>query len=82
MSDDRQYIGVNFPKSDTELYKFVMSQVSGYGDASQWMRGAAECLRLIQTHANGQSWQEWIERASNLMTAADAYNATMKGVEE
>lgn len=64
-------IDAHFRPQDLELYNFIMSQVNGFGDASQIMREAATCLRTVQLHANGLTWQEWLVKAEAAIKVVD-----------
>ncbi len=72
----------DFINGKSGLFEWLNQMAANTGNASKVMYDALAAYRTIQTHANGLTWQEWIERAASSMAAADAYNATMKGDEE
>lgn len=63
-----------FRQKDTELRLWFNSLISKDGtNAIAVIRDALTCLRLIQLHAAGQSWQEWVERANAALILVESF---------
>lgn len=68
-----EHTTISFRPEDKELYDWFLSQVKRWSDKSFTGRDALACLRTVQLHANGLTWQEWLVKAEAAISPEQEY---------
>lgn len=78
MSKQRQ-IGVTFTKRNLDLLEWAISEAERQRRPIAWIgQDAFDCLRAVQQHASGLTWQEWLTKADQALTLLEREHGSLE----